>query len=262
MTYQYLQIQREDGIAILLLHRPDKRNAMSPTMLGELRDAALAEDRNPQTRVVVITGSGDTSFCAGFDISELKSAGGGTPGEETGLIEEAYGKLRQIGKPLIAMINGVTMGAACDLLTNCDFRFAAEEARLAIPPARLGILYTWEGTRRFIQLVGPANAKDLFMSGRTITAAEALAMGLVHRVVPRARLREETLAYARQLIEAAPLSVAGAKRIVDVLMAGQGPGAEEIRALRELQTKVWSSKDAQEGSRAFLEKRKPVFRGE
>ncbi len=262
MTHQYLQIQREDGIAILLLHRPDKRNALSPTMLRELRDAALTEDRNPQTRAIVITGSGDTSFCAGFDISELKSAGGGKPGEETGLIEEAYGKLRQIGKPLIAMINGVTMGAACDLLTNCDFRFAAEEARLAIPPARLGILYTWEGTRRFIQLVGPANAKDLFMSGRTISAAEALAMGLVNRVVPRARLREETLAYARQLIEAAPLSVAGAKRIVDILMAGQGPGPEEIRTLRELQVKVWSSKDAQEGSRAFLEKRKPVFRGE
>lgn len=263
MTVQYLQIEREDGVAIFILNRPDKRNALSPGMLGELCRALTAEDRNPQTRILVITGAGDAAFCAGGDISEIrnseKSTGAAAQGAE--LIEGAYRLLRELEKPVIAMINGAAMGAGCDLITNCDFRFAAEDAVFAVPPARLGFLYSWEGMRRFVQLVGWANAKDLFMTGRSVTAKEAHDMGLVNKVVPRARLRDETLAYARQLISAAPLSVWGAKRVIDLLRGGAPPSPEDMKTIEKIQARVWQSDDSKEGARAFMEKRRPVFQG-
>lgn len=262
MTDQYLQIEREDGVVVLILNRPDKRNALSPSALEELCRALAMEDQNPQTRIIVITGAGEAAFCAGGDLSGIGNAGESMkPAEGDQLIENAYRQLRQVEKPVIAMINGVAMGAGCDLITNCDFRFAAEEAVFAVPPARLGFLYGWEGMRRFVQLVGPANAKDLFMTGRSVTAKEAYDIGLVNRVVPRARLRDETLAYARLLIGAAPLSVGGAKRVIDLLGNGMPPSPEDMETIEKIQTQVWQSSDAKEGVRAFMEKRRPVFQG-
>lgn len=264
MTYQYLQIEREDGVAIFILNRPDKRNALSPSVFEELCRALTTEEQNPQTRIIVITGAGEAAFCAGGDLSEIKNteeSAGGAAAAGAELVENAYRQLRQVEKPLIAMINGVSMGAGCDLITNCDFRFAAEEAVFAVPPARLGFLYGWEGMRRFVQLVGLANAKDLFMTGRSVTAKEAYDMGLVNRVVPRAHLRDETLAYARLLIGAAPLSVWGAKRVIDLLGDRMSPSPEDVEMIEQIQSRVWQSEDAKEGARAFLEKRRPVFRG-
>lgn len=262
MTDQYLQIEREDGITILILNRPDKRNALSPSALGELCRGLAAENQNPQTRIIVITGAGEAAFCAGGDLSEIKDteeSAGAAAGNE--LLENAFRQLRQVGKPVIAMINGVSMGAGCDLITNCDFRFAAEEAKFAMPPARLGFLYSWEGMRRFVQLVGAANAKDLFMTGRSVTAKEAYEMGLINRVVPQARLRDETLAYARVLIDAAPLSVWGAKRVIDLLGDRASPSPEGMETIEKIQARVWQSDDAKEGAHAFMEKRRPVFQG-
>lgn len=262
MTDQYLQIEREDGVAILILNRPDKRNALSPSALEELCRALATEDQNPQTRIIVITGAGEAAFCAGGDLSEIRNAGESMkPAEGDQLIENAYRQIRQVSKPVIAMINGVSIGAGCDLITNCDFRFAAEEAVFAVPPARLGFLYSWEGMRRFVQLVGPANAKDLFMTGRSVTAKEAYDMGLVNKVVPKARLRDETLAYARQLISAAPLSVWGAKRVIDLLRDKSSPSPEDMETIEKIQVRVWQSDDSKEGARAFMEKRRPVFQG-
>ncbi len=263
MPYADLQIEREDNIAILVLNRPDKRNALSPSLLEEMCLALAAEEQNLKTRVIVITGSGDKAFCAGFDISDIETNDQSTkPGKGVELIENAFKRLRQVAKPVIAMVNGVSMGAGCDLIVNCDFRFVTEDARFAIPPARLGIVYSWEGTLRVMKLVGPSNAKDLFMSGRTVNANEAYDMGLVNRVIPRLRLREETLAYATTLVNAAPLSVWGAKRMVDILNDGASPSAEDLRAIAEVQSRVWQSSDAKEGARAFKEKRRPVFQGQ
>lgn len=262
VTDQYLQIEREDGVAILILNRPDKRNALSPSALEELCRALATEDQNPQTRIIVITGAGETAFCAGGDLSEIRNAGESMkPAEGDQLIENAYRQIRQVSKPVIAMINGVSIGAGCDLITNCDFRFAAEEAVFAIPPARLGFLYSWEGMRRFVRLVGPANAKDLFMTGRSVTAKEAYDMGLINKVAPKARLRDETLAYARQLISAAPLSVWGAKRVIDLMENGARPSPEDMETIEKIQVRVWQSSDAKEGVLAFMEKRWPVFQG-
>jgi enoyl-CoA hydratase/carnithine racemase len=172
MRYKYLEIAREGGVAVLTLNRPEKRNALSPNMLGELTRALSDEDRNRETRVVLITGAGDKAFCAGFDLSEIDVGGRSElPASQAELIENTYTHIREFGKPVIAMINGACMGAGCDLITNCDFRIAAEGASFALPPARLGIVFRWEGILRFMQLVGPANAKDIFMTGRVLGAA-------------------------------------------------------------------------------------------
>lgn len=261
MLFHQLIIEQDEGVAVVVLNRPDKLNALSPSLLEELSTVLSALDSDPQTRVIVITGSGEKSFCSGFDISEIKNTGEpGKPAQGAELIENAYRQVRQVGKPVLAMINGLAIGAGCDLITNCDLRFAVDEAIFALPPARLGIVYSWEGTQRVMRLVGAANAKDMFMSGRSLNAAEALAFGLLNRVFPRDQLREATISYAKAMIKCAPLSVWGAKRTIDILTEIV-PSGSRMKELQQVQARVWGSEDARDGALAFLEKRKPLFHG-
>jgi len=256
-----LLIHQEGPIGILTLNRPERRNALSPSLLSQLVEAGQQLDADPAVRVIIITGTGDKAFSAGFDIAAITSPGGPQAGAEPRLWEGIVQGLRRIRKPLVAMINGDAMGGGCDLLTCCDLRVAVDTARFALTPIKLGILYPWEGMQRFINLVGVGNTKELFLTGQPIDARRAYEMGLVNRVVGREELLSTTMALARAISEGAPLAVMASKAILDMLAAQERVPLKlkaQIQAQHEL---VWHSEDAREGVRAFKEKRKPLFMG-
>lgn len=254
-------IETEDKITKITLNRPHKGNSLTPDILTRLIKAAQNADQDPGIRVIIITGVGEKAFSSGFDVAEIKSPGGAKPGAERDIVERSLQELQAIRIPVIAMINGITMGAACDLITVCDFRIAVEDARFAIPPVKLGLLYSWQGMQRFINLVGLANAKELFMTGKTISAKRALEIGLVHKIVSRAQLWSETLSLAKELTEGAPLSVTGSKVVLNLLAQTKSIDREILDKIIREHEIVWSSEDIKEGTKAFIEKRKPVFQG-
>lgn len=246
-----LIIQASGGTRRLILSRPEQRNALTPDLIDRLVDALAAIEADAGARVVVLAGAG-SGFCAGYDLNLLESPGTAHAGSERDRVERLCGRLRALRIPSVAQVHGVASGAGCDLAVSCDVRFASDDARFAMPPARLGILYSHEGIGRLVALVGPAVAKEMLFSGELVDAARALSVGLVNRVVPAGRLAEETEAFARTVAANAPMSIAASKRIVD------GAGEEESLALGRL---VWASEDAREGPRAFRERRPPRFLG-
>lgn len=240
-----------DGVRRLTLARTEQRNALTPDLIAALTAELDRIDADGEARVLVLTGAGD-AFCAGYDLNLLESPGRPDAGSERDRVEALCSRLRVLRVPTIAQVNGVASGAGCDLAVSCDVRFASTEARFAMPPARLGILYSREGIERLVALVGPAVAKELLFSGELVDAGRALAIGLVNRVVAAEELEAVTDAFARRVAENAPLSVAASKRIAD------GASAEESDELGRL---VWMSEDAREGPRAFRERRPPRFVG-
>jgi enoyl-CoA hydratase/carnithine racemase len=163
--------------------------------------------------------------------------------------------------PVIAMVNGFTLGAGCELAATCDLRIASDKAKFGMPPAKLGVLYSFSGHRRFVNLVGEANAKELFLTGRMVDAHKAKEMGLVNYVVSEDDLLSATYDLAREIIENAPLSVSGAKILINKSVSSPMPTPEDEAMAEELINRCFSSEDLKEGQKAFKEKRKPVFRG-
>lgn len=262
MVFSQIIVEQEKSMIKIILNRPEKRNALSSSLLAELLDAVESADNNPDCRVIVITGSGNKAFSSGFDISEIKDNDGNAPAvSEAIILEEAFARLKRIRKPTIAMINGVVMGAACDLIANCDFRIAVEDAKFAITPAKIGVVYPWQGMLRLVNLIGLANAKEMFMTGRVITAERALQIGLINKFVPRDQLLTETLAFSQDLIEGAPLSIRAAKVILNQLVGNPDYDKEIIQRITSEHNLVMQSEDSREGTRAFIEKRKPIFKG-
>lgn len=248
------------GVLELLLDRPEQRNALTPKLIEELLVALERIEADPAVRVVVLSGAGG-AFCAGFDVTHLTSPGTPAAGAERDLVERLCSRLRGLRAVTVARIDGVASGGGCDLAVSCDVRFASERARFAMPPARLGILYSREGIARLVELVGPAVAKELLFSGEQIDAVRALAIGLVNRVVPAAELAGVTAAYAATVVANAPLAVAATKRAVELVVGERPLTAESEAAIAELARQVWASADAAEGPAAFRERRPPRFRG-
>jgi enoyl-CoA hydratase/carnithine racemase len=243
----------------LTLNRPERRNALTPELIEELLEALDAIDANEATRAVLVTGA-PPAFCAGFDIHRIESPGGERAGAERDLVETLCARVRGLCAPVIAKVNGVASGAGCDLAVSCDLRFASTDARLAMPPAKLGVLYSWEGTARLVAAVGPSAAKELFFSGELIDAERALEVGLVNRVYPPERLEEETDRFVQTVAANAPLSVAASKLIVNLISQVVLP-REGLAEIEEVSRRVWRSEDSTEGPRAFRERRPPRFVG-
>lgn len=250
-----MEIEFEPPLVRVRLNRPERRNAMSKAMWAGLADVAAAIEARPDAKVVLIEGAGG-HFCAGADMSEFAEvfADSGAARAYLDAIETGLTALARLDRPIIAVLEGSAIGGGLAVALCCDLRFSAEDAHLAIPPARLGLLYGPVETRALFDLVGPSRAKDLLFSGRRIETSEALAIGLIDRRCARVELREKAEAYAREIAGLSQTSIRGAKRAVAAIQNG-----EDERSLRALVEAAAIGEDLREGRAAFAEKRKPNF---
>jgi len=246
-------------VAIVTIDRPKARNALNTKAIDELRQAALELRHDPGARALIITGAGDKAFVAGADISELAVL---TPieGKSYGLRgQHVLDLIENLGKPVIAAVNGYALGGGCELAMACTLRLAADPAVFGQPEVKLGLIPGFAGTQRLARLVGKGLAMELVLTGRNVDAQEALRIGLVNRVVPAASLIAEAKELAQALAASAPLAIQAA---IDAINRGSEvsfPEGEFLEAA--LFGLVFSSEDAREGTRAFLEKRKAEFKG-
>jgi 2-(1,2-epoxy-1,2-dihydrophenyl)acetyl-CoA isomerase len=250
-------------IATITLNRPDKLNAFSGTMREDLLDALRNADADPACRVVVITGAG-RAFCAGGDVdfmSGLQRAGDVAAFRK--LLDAGRDVVVQIAsmaKPVLASVNGIAAGAGCNLALACDYRIASDAAKLGETFVKIGLHPDWGGTWLLPRLVGRSRAAELLMTGRIVDANEALAIGMVDRVVPHAELASETEKLAQSIAAAPPIAVAGIKRALAAAERNDLRAQLDLEA--EHQLAAFRSADAAEGMNAFFEKRAPAFKGE
>ncbi|MGE3438683.1 MAG: enoyl-CoA hydratase/isomerase family protein [Blastocatellales bacterium] len=251
-------LERRGRAALVTINRPDKLNALNIATRKELADA-LDELRNDdEIRVVVITGAGEKAFVAGADINEFAG--------RTAVQQRAVMKARSVfitaedfPKPLIAMINGFCLGGGCELALSCDIRIASDRARFGQPEINLGIIPGGGGTQRLTRLIGEGKAMQMILTGEMIDAQEAHRLGLVNEVYPAAELEAKTMELANKIAEKSPVALAMAK--TSVKNAARTNLREGLDQEIDLFALCFSSEDKEEGVRAFLEKRKPEFKG-
>jgi enoyl-CoA hydratase len=254
-----LLLERDGGVATITINRPKVLNALNARTLDELRRVILALKHDDAVRVVVITGAGDKSFIAGADINELavQTPTSGREHARTG--QHILDLIENLGKPVIAAINGFALGGGCELAMACTIRIAADTARLGQPEINLGIIPGYAGTQRLARLIGRGRALELLLAGDHVMAPEAHRLGLVNRVVPAAELMTEVKALAASLATKAPVAV---RYILDAVNKGLDMGFADAQVFEAtLFGLVSSTEDMREGTRAFLEKRKAQFTG-
>ncbi len=247
-----------------MLNRPEKRNALTPDMLIQIYQSLNTHSANDDIRAVIIRGAGDKAFSAGYDISAIPTNVSPELKEllsNKSPFELAIESIVNYPYPVIAMINGNAFGGACDLAVSCDIRIAADDIKIGMVPARLGIVYFPEGIQRVIRTVGWSNAKEMFFTGRTYKALKLKEMGLLDYLVPREKLETFTLDFAKEISDNAPLAIKGTKRIFNLIAESQQLGGEAIQEATDWVEIAFKSADLKEGQAAFLEKRKPLFKG-
>lgn len=259
MPYSTLLYDLTDGIATITVNRPDKLNALNAQVIRELGQAAIAVAADQAVRGVIITGSGEKGFVAGADIAELAALAPAAARATAEEGQQAFDRFEQCGKPVIAAINGFALGGGLELAMACHIRVAAEHARFGQPEVKLGLCPGYGGTVRLPRLVGRGRALELLLTGDMIDAAEAHRIGLVNRVVPKAELITTARALLEAMLANAPLALAACLESVQTgLDLRQADAllheAEQFGAL-------FGTADMQEGTAAFLAKRKADFRG-
>jgi enoyl-CoA hydratase len=259
MAFDNLLLERDGPVAILTINRPKVLNALNAQTLDELRRAILDLGKDDSVRAVVLTGAGDKSFVAGADINEL-AVQTPTSGREHALTgQQVFDLVENLGKPVIAAINGYALGGGCELAMACTIRIAADTAKLGQPEINLGLIPGYAGTQRLSRLVGKGRAMEMILGGAPISAAEADRIGLVNRVVPAAELAAEARKLAHQLAKSAPIAT---RYVIAAINKGlEMPFAEGCVFEATLFGLVASTDDMREGTAAFLEKRKPEFKG-
>jgi len=260
MDFKNIQLERRSPLAVVTLHRPEVRNALNAETLSELSAVFqdLADDS--RVRVILLTGAGGKAFAAGADIRELAAL---TAEEAQAFALRGQGAFRaieQLGKPVIACIQGFALGGGCELAMACTLRIAAADARLGQPEVKLGIIAGYGGSQRLPRLVGRGAALKLLLTGMIIDAQEALRIGLVDEVVPAAQLMDRAESLAREIAANAPLAIAETMRAVD-----EGLDlALDLALMREAARfgQICSTSDKAEGTEAFLAKRAPTWKGQ
>ena len=257
-NFETISVELRGAVAVLTINRPDKLNALNKQVHSE-GVAALDELRkNDAVRVVVITGSGEKSFVAGADISEFA---GETPVSQRDIFHDRslFNSVDTFPKPVIAMVNGFCLGGGNELALACDIRVASENARFGQPEVNLGIIPGGGGTQRLARLIGEGRAMEMILTGDMIDAERAHRFGLVNHVFPAAELEEKTMELADRIAEKAPIALQLIKEAVK--FASRSNLDEGLRREIDLFAICFSTEDKEEGVAAFLEKRKPVFKG-
>jgi enoyl-CoA hydratase len=259
MTYTTLSYENRVGIAFITINRPDKLNALNDAVIHELDQAIVALEADETVHGVILTGAGPKAFVAGADIAELARQGP-FDGKARAMAGQAvFRRLERLGKPVIAAVNGFALGGGCELAMACHLRIASDQARFGQPEVRLGIGPGYGGTVRLPRLVGRGRALELLLTGEMIDAAEAHRIGLVNRVVPADRLLAEAEALLRTILQNGRLAVRLCLEAVDAGL--EMPIEEALRLEANHFGLLAATADMREGMAAFLEKRKPEFRG-
>jgi enoyl-CoA hydratase len=256
--FQTIKVERRGKVAILTINRPDKLNALNKTVHAEGVTALDQLRRDDNVRVVVITGAGEKSFIAGADITEFE---GQTPVTQRDLFHERtfFNSIDNFPKPIIAMVNGFCLGGGNELALACDLRICSENARFSQPEINLGIIPGGGGTQRLTRLIGEGRAMEMTLTGDMIDAQTALDFGLVNHVYPADELEVKTMELAEKIAEKAPIALQLSKEAVK--FASRSNLDDGLRREVDLFAICFSTEDKQEGVSAFLEKRKPVFKG-
>jgi enoyl-CoA hydratase len=259
-NFSNILVERDAGVATVTINRPKVLNALNAQTFDELRRALLAFRQDPGVRAVILTGAGDKSFIAGADINEL-SVQSPTGGRDHALRgQHVLDLIENLGKPVIAAINGYALGGGCEVAMACTIRIAADTARLGQPEINLGLIPGYAGTQRLPRLVGRGRALELLLTGDHISAGEAHRIGLVNRVVAPGELMAEARRIAQALAAKAPIAM---RYIIDAVNTGlQMPLAEAQVFEATLFGLVSTTEDMREGTRAFLEKRTAAFKGQ
>jgi len=257
--FETILFEVDGPIAVLTVNRPDKRNAVTNAVVEEIDRALDRVEANPDLRVLILTGAGDKAFVAGADIGELDRRDTILGRTETRRRQEVYTRIEQLDIPSIAAINGWALGTGLELTLVCTLRVASSKARMGQPEVKLGIIPGAGGTYRLPRLVGMGRAMEMILTGEPVTADEALAMGLVNRVVPPENLMEEARALAEMIVARPKLAVQYAKEAV--LRCVEGSLIEGLAHESYLHALSCGTEDKKEGIAAFLEKRDPKFTG-
>lgn len=261
MTTDQMIAEKDGAVGRMIFNNPERRNAVSLEMWEAMEDIVADFNADDDIRVIVLSGAGDKAFVAGADVSRFADERGSAEaieryGRTTASATEA---LLASAKPTIAQIRGFCIGGGVGIAGCCDLRIAADDAQFAIPAARLGLGYAYDNMRNLVALVGPAAAKELFFTARRFSADEAFAMGLVNRVVPVEALQATVDEVTGMIADNAPLTVAAAKRTIGEIV--KDPDQRDVEACRRMVQACFDSDDYIEGRTAFMEKRKPVFKG-
>jgi len=251
----------DGGVGIITFNNPEKRNAMSLEMWEGFGEALTELRDNPDVRVVVLVGAGDKAFVSGADISQFEKV------RHNAEASEQYAKrseaqralLADYPKPTIACIRGFCLGGGMQVAMLADMRFASDNSQFGIPAARLGIAYGYDGLRHLVSLVGPSWARLIMYTGMRIDSVEALRIGLVDRMLPDGELWDATMDTARTISGNAPLAIAAAKLTIAQVL--KDPDKRDMAAIKAIGNACMDSEDFREGRRAFMEKRKPQFKG-
>lgn len=256
-----IQYEVSGGVARLVLDQRAKKNAMSFGMWSMLPDLVARADRDPEVRVLCVSGTGEEAFCAGADISEfgdIRSGEGATRAYDAA-VAAAMAALSEAAKPTVAMIRGICFGGGMALALCCSLRVASDDSRFRIPAGRLGLGYTFGNVAALAHRLGPGAAADILFTARILDAAEALRLDVVQRVFPAARFAEEAATLETQIAANAPLSLAAVKR---ALAEFEKPESErDLAAVDAVVARCFTSEDYGEGQAAFRERREPRFRG-
>jgi enoyl-CoA hydratase/carnithine racemase len=250
-----------EGVGVVTFNNPDKRNAMSLEMWEGLGQALTELRDDPEVRVVVLVGAGDKAFVSGADISQFeKTRHNAAASEEYSKKSEAQrALLGTYPKPTIACIRGFCLGGGMQVAMLTDIRIAAEDSQFGIPAAKLGIAYGYDGLRNLVSLVGPSWARLIMYTGMRIGSAEALRIGLVDRVLPNGELWDAAMEIARTISGNAPLAIKAAK--ITIAQVLKDPANRDMNSVKQIGIDCMDSEDFREGRRAFMEKRKPQFKG-
>jgi enoyl-CoA hydratase len=258
MALENVLIEKRGRVAILTVNRPDKLNALNIATRGDILAALDELERDPDVRVVVITGAGEKAFIAGADINEF--AGMSAVAQRAVMKgRRAFDAVEDFPKPVIAMINGFALGGGCELALACDVRIASTRAKLGQPEIKLGIIPGGGGTQRLTRLIGEGKAMELMLTGDMLSAEEAERLGLVNHVYAPEELESKTMELANRIAEMSPVALAMAKQ--SVKNAARMNLREGLDSEVDLFALCFSSEDKEEGVRAFIEKRKAEFKG-